>query len=53
MSRLFLVTSYRVYADGTVVHEDDWAEWDNAQPYLDDYEEYHIPQEIINHLQGE
>ena len=37
------MTAYRVYANGTVVHEDDFDEWDNAQPYYDDYAVYTVP----------
>ena len=35
---------YRIYADNTVVHEDDFSEYDNAQPYYDDYSEYTVPE---------
>jgi hypothetical protein len=35
---------YRIYADGTVVHEDDFSEYDNAQPYCDDYSEHTVPE---------
>lgn len=34
---------YRLYADGTVVHEDDFAYWDNSQPFYDDYTEVALP----------
>lgn len=44
---------YRIYADGTVVHEDDYSEHDNAQPYYDDYGEYAVPVPIINSILGE
>ena len=37
--------TYRIYADGTVVHEDDFEEWDNAQPYYDDYSVHTVPDE--------
>lgn len=45
-------TSYRIYADDTIVHEDDWDEWDNAQPYYDDYAQYDIPDVLIDHIAG-
>lgn len=41
---------YRLYADGTVVHEDDFNEYDNSLPYYDDYEEVDIPDPIIDYL---
>jgi hypothetical protein len=44
--------SYRVYADGTVVHEDEFDEWDNGSPYYDDYGEYRIPVALEEHLVG-
>jgi len=34
---------YRIYADGTVLHEDDFDEVDHSSPYHDDYLEYTIP----------
>ena len=34
---------YRIYADGTVVPEDNFDELDHAQPYYDDYEEWNLP----------
>ena len=36
-------TYYRVYADGWVVHEDDFEEYDNSQPYYDDYKTVEVP----------
>ena len=41
---------YRIYASGTLVHEDDFEEYDNAQPYYDDYGTYDIPEEVECHL---
>lgn len=41
---------FRIYADGTVVHEDDFSEYDNAQPYDDDYSVHTVAQEIIDAL---
>jgi hypothetical protein len=34
---------YRIYADNTVIHEDDFNERDNAQPYHDDYSVHDVP----------
>ena len=34
---------YRVYADGNVLHQDDFEEQDNSLPYYDDYEQHCIP----------
>lgn len=31
---------FRIYADGNVVHEDEFPEYDNSFPYYDDYAEY-------------
>lgn len=31
---------FRIYADGNVVHEDEFPEYDNGQPYYDDYSEH-------------
>ena len=45
------LVKFRVYADGTVVHQDDFAERDNSQPYYDDYAEYVVPAEIVDYLQ--
>jgi len=42
--------TYRVYADGDVVHEDDFEERDNSQPYYDDYGQYTIPVELEEFL---
>ena len=44
--------TYRVYADGTVVHEDEFAEYDNSLPYYDDYDTYTIPEALELHLIG-
>ena len=42
--------TYRVYASGWIVHEDDFEEYDNSQPYYDDYGTYTIPVELEEHL---
>jgi len=47
------MTEYRVYADGSVVHEDEFDEWDNSSPYYDDYATYSIPTELEDHLVGD
>ena len=39
-----------MYADGTVVHQDEFDERDNGVPYYDDYEEYKVPYELENYL---
>ena len=39
-------TKYRVYADGTVVHEDGFAEYDNSIPYYDDYIEIEVDESV-------
>lgn len=47
-----MFTKYRVYADGTVVHQDDFSERDNALPFHDDYGEYSIPDELVEYIQN-
>ena len=42
---------YRIYADGSVVHQDDFDEQDNAQPYVDDYEEISVPEEVVSYIE--
>lgn len=41
---------FRIYADGTVVYEDDFDLYDNDTQYTDDYEEYDVPDPIIEHI---
>jgi len=41
---------FRLYADGTVVHQDDFSEYDNAVPYYDDFGTYTIPEQIVDYL---
>ena len=36
---------YRIYACGTVVHEDYFSEYDNTPPFYDDYSEWVVPDE--------
>lgn len=38
------MTLYRLYADDRVVHEDDFEEEDNSQPYYDDYSVHGVPE---------
>jgi hypothetical protein len=43
--------TYRVYACGTVVHQDDFDEYDAADSWHgDDFAEYVIPEAIIDHI---
>jgi len=44
------VTKYRIYADGTIVHENDFDEVDNATTYYDDYSEYAIPDVLLDYI---
>lgn len=46
----FIFTQYRIYADGTVVHEDDFEEYDHAQPYYDDYRTVSVPDKIVGFI---
>jgi len=40
--------TFRIYPDGTVVHEDDFND-DDPQVY-DDYEEISIPDDLVDYL---
>ena len=42
---------YRLYADGSVCHQDEFYEKDHSQPYYDDYEVIEVPEEVINHIE--
>lgn len=44
------ISVYRLYADGTVVFEDDFREYDNSHPYYDDFGEYFVPDDTITML---
>jgi len=45
------ITHYRIYADGTVVHEDDFDSLDNQQiGYMDDYQEVAVPEEVVEFI---
>jgi len=41
---------YRIYASGTIINEDDFAEWDNSLPLYDDYSEHDVNDEIEAHI---
>lgn len=41
---------YRLYADGTIVHEDDFGLYNNSLPYYDDYGEYRVPHDTVHML---
>lgn len=46
-------TEYRIYADGTVVHMDDYAEYDgynDSQPFGDDYRIVVVPDEVAGYI---
>lgn len=46
-------TQYRIYADGTVVHEDDFQEYDgydDSQPFGDDYRTVSVPDEVVDYI---
>ncbi len=44
--------SFRIYADGTIVSEDDFSEYDNSTPYYDDYAEHTMPYELYVAIAG-
>lgn len=44
-------TNFRIYADGGVVHQDDFEERDNEQPFCDDHILYFIPDAILTYLE--
>jgi len=39
---------YRRYANNTVVHEDSFGEWDNRQPFYDEFSEVELPYGLAN-----
>lgn len=41
---------FREYANGTIIEEDLFSEYDNASPYYDDYREYYIPETLYDHI---
>ena len=44
------MTKFRIYADGTVVHEYHFVEYDSSQPYYDDYGVYEIPTTLVDFM---
>lgn len=45
---------YRIYTDGTVVHEDDFREYDgfdDSQPFGEDYITVSVPKEVIDYIE--
>lgn len=43
-------TLYRIYADGTVVHEDEFEEVDHSGALSDDYKTVSVPDLIIDYI---
>jgi len=43
-------TTYRIYADGSIYHEDDFEEVDNSLPYYDDYQTIEIPDVLVDYI---
>jgi hypothetical protein len=41
---------YRLYADGSVYHQDEFDEKDNSLPYYDDYKTVEIPSDIVDFI---
>lgn len=41
-----MTIKYRLYADGSLVSEEDFEERDNSLPYYDDYFETDVPVEL-------
>jgi len=41
---------YRIYADDSIVNEEDFEEHDNSLPYYDDYALVSVPEEIVQHI---
>jgi len=44
------MATFRVYASGSIISEDLFEEYDNAQPYYDDYREFEVPEELIAYI---
>ncbi|MCI5157107.1 MAG: hypothetical protein D3906_01460 [Candidatus Electrothrix sp. AUS1_2] len=44
---------YRIYANGTVVHEDDFFRYDLSAPHedFDDYQTVSVPVAVVDHIQ--
>ena len=43
-------TKFRIYADGEVVHQDDFDEKDSELPLYDDYSVHEVPDVIIDYI---
>ena len=43
-------TKYRLYADGHIIHQDDFNEADHRIPYYDDYEVIEIPDVLVEYI---
>ena len=41
---------YRIYADNSIVHEDDFEDVDHRVPYHDDYQTVDIPDVLIEYI---
>lgn len=44
---------YRIYADGSILHEDEFKEKDDSLPYYDDYEQHCIPVALDDYIRSE
>jgi hypothetical protein len=44
------MTKYRIYADGTICHEDCFEDLDNSLPYYDDYRLVEIDEDLEDYL---
>ena len=45
------VIRYRVYADGSVAHEDDFTFYDHSLP-AHDYQQFEIPLTLLNYIEA-
>jgi hypothetical protein len=43
---------YRIYADGSVYHQDDFEEKDHSLPYYDDYCTVGIPEQVVEFIES-
>ena len=46
-------TKFRVYADGEIVHQDEFDAKDLEVPYTDDYTVYVVPDSVVNFIQDQ
>ena len=44
------VRTYRIYADGGVIGEESFGEYDGAHPYYDDYQTVEVPAEVVDFI---